>query len=206
MVSSKEIEKQIKRLNVHFSFFGNAELRELQNIIVENEQIEYCTNGRYSGGFAVLCVTNMRVLLIDKKPFFLMLEDHSYEMITGVDYSYRLLDATVKIRTANKTLKFTGFNKQALRDASSQIQQQVIHFRQLHIMRAESEQSGIAQVIDNTPTREWPQPNNFSPAILSGTSDEAGLVEVGLPDVGISNSANHYIKSPLLTRRRLPRY
>lgn len=206
MVSSKEIERQLKRLNVHFTFFGNSELGELQHIIVENEQILYCTNGRYSGGFAVLCVTNMRVLLIDKKPFFLMLEDHSYEMITGVDYSYRLLDATIKIRTANKTLRFTGFNRQALRDATSQIQQQVLHFRQLHIMRAESEQSTMTQVMD-TPMLEGDQSTNFSaPVMVPALSDDTGMVSATLPDIGISKSANDYIKTPLLIRRRAPRY
>jgi hypothetical protein len=122
MISSKEVNDQLKKLKVNFQFYGNAGLRELKHILVENEQMQHCLNGRYDGGFAVLCITDMRVLLIDKKPFSLTLEDIRYDMVVEVDYSYRLLNATVRICTPNKTLRFTTLKRQELREATSQIQ------------------------------------------------------------------------------------
>ncbi len=133
MVSINYIEEQLKRLGCNFKFWGRPEIRELANILVPDEIIAGCTNGRYEGGFALLCVTNMRLLLVDRKPMFLTLEDIRFDMIAEIDYSSRLLDSTMRVITPNRTLVFSAWSTHRLRKIMNYTQQRVMEIRQPHM-------------------------------------------------------------------------
>ena len=133
MVSLQYIEEQLKRVGCNFRFWGRPEIRELANIILPDEIIAGCTNGRYEGGFALLCVTNLRLLLVDRKPMFLTLEDIRFDMIAEIDYSARLLDSTIHVITPNRTLMFTAWGTQRLRAILNYTQQRVMEIRQPHM-------------------------------------------------------------------------
>src|SRR5665647_2908004 len=102
MVATRVIDDQLDAIGADFHLWGRAEKRELKNILVEGERITHCLNGKYEGGFAMLCATDRRLLLIDKKPFYLTVEDVRYDMVSEVDFSHRLINATVSICTVNK--------------------------------------------------------------------------------------------------------
>jgi len=93
------------------------------------ETIAQAVNGRYENGFAMLVVTDHRVLLIDKKPMFLTLEDIRFDMIAEIDFSAQLFDCTVKIMTTNRTLVFISWNHGRLRKALNYTQQRVSEMR-----------------------------------------------------------------------------
>jgi hypothetical protein len=137
MVHADEISKQLRGLGVNFQFWCRAEVRELPKILFEGEQLNHVLIGRYEGGFALFCATDRRVLLIDKKPFYLTLEDIRYDMISEVQYNHRLIDATMRLGTVHKTIAFTGYNHTKLRNFTSYIQEQVMFYRQ--------QQNGVAQ-------------------------------------------------------------
>ena len=102
---------------------------------MDSETIAFCVNGHYQGGFALLCATDHRLLLIDKKPMnYLTVEDVRFEMISEFDYSHRLLDATIHICTATKTMAFTSWNQQRLRALLSYVQQRVVEIRQYYYL------------------------------------------------------------------------
>lgn len=130
MVHKDEVSRQLKRLGATFQFWCRPEIRELPKILFEGEQLKHLVVGRYEGGFALFCATDRRVLLIDKKPFYLTLEDIRYDMISDVQYNHRLIDATVRLGTVHKTIGFTGYNHNKLRDLTGYIQEQVMMFRQ----------------------------------------------------------------------------
>lgn len=134
MVTMQYIEAQLKRIGCNFRFWGRPEIRELANILLPDEIIAGCTNGRYEGGFALLCVTNLRVLLVDKKPMFLLLEDIRFDMIAEIDFSSRLLDSNIRIITPNRTLVFWAWSGQRLREILNYTQQRVMEIRQPHLM------------------------------------------------------------------------
>src|SRR3982751_2884068 len=107
MVTAESVEKQLKK--VHFNTFGwgRTEARELPHILMPDEQIYELVNGIYEGGFALLVATNVRMLLIDKKPMnYLTVEDLRFDMISEIDYAHRLLGARISISTGSKNLKF----------------------------------------------------------------------------------------------------
>src|SRR5947209_20004383 len=98
MVDVKSVEAQLKRIKFDQKGWGKAEIKELPNILSPDEKIYECANGIYDGGFALLVSTDMRVLLVDKKPLnFLRVDDLRFDMINDIDYSHRLLGAQITI-------------------------------------------------------------------------------------------------------------
>jgi hypothetical protein len=184
MVSAQEIERQLAAIGANFRFWGRGEIRELQHILIPSEQIQFCLNGRYEGGFALLCATDQRILLIDKKPFYLTLEDVRYDMVSEVDFSSRLLDSTVRICTPNKDLRFTSFHGSLLRKMTAYMQNRVMEFRQQHMMQPAQQPSFL-------PAQYYIQTNDT-------------------PKGGVSSFQhrvlNPYIKVPLMMRRRVSRF
>lgn len=213
MVHLQTIEEQLKTIGCNFKFFGRPEIRELTKILLPGETIAQCTNGYYEGGIALLVVTDHRLLLVDRKPMYLTIEDLRFDMISEIDFNHRLLNATVRIFSTNKSLVFTSWNHQRLRKLIEYLQHQVVLIRnhQQHIM--------MQQQFSQLPVPESPQPSRMLPQ-QAETYAPAGLAQVALqgtsnttmgpvsPQLVVSpSSQNPYTKVPLLTRRRkFPRF
>ena len=123
MVSMKSVEEQLKHIKFNHLAWGRAEVRELPKILMEGEEIFECVNGIYEGGFALLVATNLRVLLVDKKPLnFLTVENLRFDMISEIDYSHRLFGARISISAGSKNLKFNSYNQPRLRKLITHVQ------------------------------------------------------------------------------------
>lgn len=144
MTTAKQVTSQLKKLGFSKSFFYRAEIDELPRILMPDEQICQLAAGWYNGGTALLCATNQRVLLIDKKLFSLVLEDVRYDMIAEVMYKYRLIDTTLVLTYAAKTLQFKCWNQDKLRQLASFIQERVMEKKEQQIEQLE--------VAEQTPT------------------------------------------------------
>ncbi len=135
MVDISYVEEQLRRIGCNFRFWGRGEIKELANVLWPEETIAGCVNGRYEGGFAMLCATNFRVLLVDKKPMFLTVEDVRFDMIAEIDYGSWLLGGVISILTPNRRLVFKAWNNQRLRVIADHTQQRVMETRQPHMSR-----------------------------------------------------------------------
>ena len=123
MVSAKVIEEQLKQIGFNHRGWGRTEVRELQNIIMPDEVIEEVVNGIYEGGFALLLATDLRVLLVDKKPLnYLTVEDLRFDMINEIDYSHRLIGAHIRISAGETSLQFNSINQARLRKLIGHVQ------------------------------------------------------------------------------------
>ncbi len=124
MVNKESVNEQLINLGFNVRSFANrAEIQELPNILIPDEVIFECVNGYYEGGFALLVATNIRVVLIDKKPLnFLTVEDLRFDMINQIDYSHRLLGAKISISVGSKNLNFRSYNKIRLRKLINHVQ------------------------------------------------------------------------------------
>ena len=123
MVSRESIENQLKAISFNQNGWGRTEVSELPSIILPDEVIYECVNGIYEGGFALLVATNVRVLLIDKKPLnYLTVEDLRFDMINELDYSHRLIGAYINISAGAKSLRFTSLNQRKLRKLITHVQ------------------------------------------------------------------------------------
>ncbi len=131
MVELQKVESQLHKVGLKNRFFGKPEIRELCHILAPNEVIKHAVLGQYEGGFALMAATDRRILLIDKKPWFLTMEDIRYDMVSEVDFYARLLDASVSIITINKTLTFTCWKQDRFRDLVRYIQHRVMELRHI---------------------------------------------------------------------------
>lgn len=134
MVPHERVKQQLKAIGVDFQFFGRAEVRELPKILFDDEYVKHAVFGKYSGGYAVLFATNQRVLLIDKKPFYLTLEDVRYDMISDMMFNNRLLTTSLLLGTVHKSITFIAYNQHRLRDLTSYVQKKVMDFRRQQTM------------------------------------------------------------------------
>lgn len=147
MVTLATVEQQLKAVGCNFRFWGRAELRELCQILLPGETIAQVVNGQYEAGFAMLCATDFRVLLIDKKPKYLTLKDIRYDMITELDFSARMLNSTIRIYTPNKELRFTTPSSVRLRKLFTHTQHKVMEIRNRFMMQQYQQQHDMK----NTP-------------------------------------------------------
>jgi len=147
MVDAKSVEAQLKRLKFNTSAWGRAEIKELPHILTPDEKLFECVNGYYEGGFALLVSTDMRVLLVDKKPLnFLTVEDLRFDMINEIDYSHRLFGAQITISAGNKTLRFLSMNKERLRKLISHVQDRMSEIKKEQAEHQENQKKHLAQI------------------------------------------------------------
>jgi hypothetical protein len=130
MVHPSIIEARLGELRFRASRWFRAEIHELQNILMDHEKIIALACGRYFGSFALLVATDQRLLLIDKRVFFMNIEDTRYDMISEIDFNSQVYNATVTIHTINKTHRFTSMKHKAqLRELTNYVQRRVMEFR-----------------------------------------------------------------------------
>ena len=147
MVSPKSVEDQLKLIHFNQRSWGRTEISELPNILMPDEEIFECVNGYYEGGFALLCATNIRMLLIDKKPLkYLTVEDLRFDMINQIDYSHRLLGAHITVSAGIKNLKFTSLNQRRLRKLIDHIQNRMAEIKQESLNQGETQQLHLENI------------------------------------------------------------
>jgi len=131
MVHISIIEARLSKLGIKVSRWYRPEIRELQHVLMDEEQIIGVVPGRYFGGYAMLLATDRRLLLVDKKAFFMNLEDIRYDTISEIDFSAQMMNATVVIYTLNKQHRFSSTKyRRQLRSLTAYVQAQIVALRQ----------------------------------------------------------------------------
>jgi hypothetical protein len=66
MPTLEEVQMQLKKVNVTDTFGTKKEIKELPNILAQNEEIKYVTSGLLDGNTWLITCTNKRILFLDK--------------------------------------------------------------------------------------------------------------------------------------------
>lgn len=147
MVDAKSVQAQLRRIKFNPNGWGRSEVKELPGILSPDEKIYECVNGTYEGGFALLVATDMRVLLVDKKPLnFLTVEDLRFDMINQMNYNHRLMGAYITIDTGLKTLRFTSWDQQRLRKLISHVQDRMSEIKRDAAEHQENQKHHLAAI------------------------------------------------------------
>ena len=215
MVKQEHVRTALKRVGMYNRFWSQAEIRELSNILMPDEKIIGAVNGRYEGGFAMLVATDRRLLLIDKKMMFLNLEDIRYDMISQVEYSARLIDATTTVHTLNTVLRFTSIRQALLRRLTSFMQEQVMELRHMLEQRQDAVQPVpvLYQVSTAQPANsqtsyvQQPEPNENPQQYQKQVVEDVGATAL-IPAQTFGQRAlmHPYVNAPLIVRRRVSRF
>jgi hypothetical protein len=221
MVTLQEVEKQLDAIGANNRYWGRAEVVELQHILVPGEKITACLNGRYQGGFATFVVTDQRLLLVDKKLFYLTVEDMRYDMISEVDFGAQLLSGTLKVCTPTKTLTFTSFKPRVLRQVSSYIQEHVMRVRHQYGLQLDTPQTAQPAAPPAAPiTPAAPVAAASVAPVASVTQPLNGLYTAALGNQAVNSAEaapivdplpipqrrNPYVNPPFMMRRRIGRF
>jgi hypothetical protein len=132
MVHPSLIEARLDKLGFRASRWFRAEINELQHILMHDEEIVSLVCGRYFGSFALLVATDQRLLIIDKRVFFMTIEDIRYDMVSEIDFNMQVYTANMTVYTMNKTHKFSSIKyKGQMRELATYTQRRVWELRQM---------------------------------------------------------------------------
>jgi len=140
MHSYESILQQLDQMGVRPGFIFTGEVRALPRILLPDEVIQMFMSGRYDAGPAILVATNKRLILVDKKPLNLTVEDIPYDMISEVQYSVQAFNAYITVHSISKTVNMMSFRQSMLRRFAGFVQARVMMIRsgaQAHINPAQ---------------------------------------------------------------------
>lgn len=188
MLSLSQVENQLKQVGCNFRFWGRGEIRALREVLLSDETIAHVANGHYDGGFAMLVVTDQRLLLVDHKPMFLSVEDIRFDMIAELDYSSQLLSSTIRISTPSRTLRFVSWSQYHLRE--------VLNYTQKRMQELRQQYTAVSQQMQTVPQMLFDAQGNG--ILLGGFALQTGGFQRPL-QMPLNPYAN---RAPVLMRRR----
>ncbi|HVI60802.1 MAG TPA: PH domain-containing protein [Candidatus Saccharimonadales bacterium] len=159
-----------------------------------DEEIKDCVNGFYEAGFALLVASNIRVLLVDKKPLnYLTVEDLRFDMINEIDYSHRLIGAQISISTGSKNLKFTSLNQQRLRSLIGHVQHCMAEAKMKQSEHQEDQKLHLEQINQQLQTYLLAQHREQQKMRQQLQRSQSGQVPAGGPAVKPSRELADYL-------------
>lgn len=102
--------------------FGRKEYKLAKSRLLKDEYIKDSVYGSYQGGNGLLVVTNKRVLVVDKRPFFDYIEDASHDQTSHLNYFNTGMTGTLHLRINKTFFKFRSYNESKLRNIYSLLQ------------------------------------------------------------------------------------
>lgn len=204
MVHISLIEARLSKLGIRLSRWFKPELRELQHTLMDNEEIVVAVPGRYFGGYALLVATDQRLLMIDKRAFFMSLEDIRYDMISEVDFNSRLLESSIEIFSVNKQHRFNSIKyRHHLRKLTGYVQRRVMEIRQHQVDQLTGQPARPAAPAGGS----WPTPGDRTPVgFAAGTASPRHTARlVGAAAMESARRLNHnpYANAPLMMRQTI---
>ena len=116
MPSLEQIKNQIKSLDGMSKFLGKKEIKELPNILWDDENVEKIIQGTYNNGNGILVCTNKRLIFIDKGLLYgLKVEDFGLDKISSVQYSTGLFLGKLTIYASGNKSVIDNVDKSQVR-------------------------------------------------------------------------------------------
>lgn len=109
-----EIKEELEQLDINPTFFARKEIRELPNILSEDEKIVYLVEGRnkITTHHIILVATDRRLIFVDKEFMYgLKVEDFSYSKISSIQYETELMLASIDIHVSDDIVEIDGVGK-----------------------------------------------------------------------------------------------
>lgn len=116
MPSLADVEQQLNMCGLD-KLFGRKEIKELPNILWDNEQLKKAVQGIYNNSFGMLVATDRRIIFVDKGFFVgLRVEDFAFDKISSMEYNLGFVMGDITIYTSNNKAVIKSVPKQEARD------------------------------------------------------------------------------------------
>lgn len=126
MPTLDEIIEEIKSIDTVKNVHNKREVKELPNILWENEHIEHIAPGFYSGGWGIVVATNERLLIIDKGiTGSLKVEDFPYSKINSIQFKTGMLMGEIEIFSSGNKAKIDNIDKKLVRNLAEHVRSKI---------------------------------------------------------------------------------
>lgn len=137
----------LTRLN----FLSRKEQVELPRLLLADEKILAVISGFYAAGTAILCVTDKRLLLVDKKWVRLFIEDVRFESINELNYGHQAMMASITFIVAGREVRFQSWYRNELRMLSQLVQQKMFEIHKKEESKEKTQQEVITEQVNQAP-------------------------------------------------------
>ncbi len=124
--AKENIARQLRLLGASRLALNSMEAKHLHKIIHPNEHIEGMVYGRTDDGFAMLLATDKRALYLDRKPFFTVMDEITYHVVSGVSHGRVGFISTVTLHTKVKDYAIRTIKERCARQFVSTIESRCI--------------------------------------------------------------------------------
>ena len=109
MPTLETIRADLAGLDGASRLLARREIKELSNILWDDEHIKGALQGRYGSGQGLLVATDRRLVFLDKKLVGnrIRVEDFPYDKVSSIQYQLKFLSATVTIFTSGNRAEIT---------------------------------------------------------------------------------------------------
>jgi hypothetical protein len=122
---------------------GRKEVKELPNILWDNENIESAVQGMYDNGNGLLVATDRRLIFVNKGRIYgLKVEDFPYDKISSIQYSTGLILGEITI--------FSSGNKSIMKNILKSSTREFGEFVRNKVSGLKEEKSETTSKSDNT--------------------------------------------------------
>lgn len=126
MPTLEEIQEQIRATEDPNQFLGRREVKELPNILWEDESVEKIVRGLYNNHIGILVATNKRLVFVDKGTFGrLTVEDFPYDKISSIQYETGWMFGKVTIFTSGNKAVIEQLLKKEAREFGDYVRARV---------------------------------------------------------------------------------
>lgn len=137
----------LTRLN----FLSHKEQIELPRLLLADEKILAVISGFYATGTAILCVTNKRLLLVDKKWARLFIDDVRFESINEINYGQQMIMSSITFIVAGREVLFRSWYKNELRMLSQLVQQKMFEVHKKADTKPTTTQQIVTEQVNQNP-------------------------------------------------------
>ena len=107
---------------------STSEVHYLPKVIHPNENIIGAVYGHSRNGFAIILATDKRIIFLDKKPLYVVEDEITYGVVSGVSFGHAGIGSTVILHTRIKDYKFQTLNKQCAKGFVKAIEERCVEY------------------------------------------------------------------------------
>ena len=120
------VQRQVERLSLSSQLLGRKELRELPNILWDDEEVLDVVQGFYNNGTGILVATQKRLIFVDKGLLYgIKVEDFPLDKISSIQYETGMMFGTITIFTSGNKAIIKNVEKARARTFSEGVRARV---------------------------------------------------------------------------------
>lgn len=121
MVSFNNVQAQLVKTNSQSTTINVEDVKSLAHILEDSEQIVTCLKGTLNDRPALLCATDIRLLLVDVKSKSSTIREVAYETINDMTHHEKTWSSYIAIITDDSRYQFRSWRKRQSKDAHAYI-------------------------------------------------------------------------------------